>query len=254
MKSIEELRERLNSASCREAEGRVADWLVERERHYGGVCRHVPRRTVSPHDPRAGDVIQNGGMIGGDRMADHGYAADYAEFLMPFIKRPENRIVLAEVGILKGTGLALWADLFPRGRIIGLDIDLSHTRENIPHLRERGGFVNNEPELYEYDQFVDERARVRKILGRDRIHIYIDDGFHEEQTILQSFASIHRFLAKTFVCFIEDNPHIWWRLQELYPQYTVRRRGELTIVTRSPWWLNIKRRMGLARRRVFGSR
>lgn len=230
----------------------LAEWLVQTENRYGGVQKGVPRKTVSPLDPRTSKELGQGGMIGGDRMSVHGFAPSYAEHLLSFV-RSGQRVVLIEAGILKGTGLALWSDLFPSGRIIGLDIDLSHVRENLPELKSRGAFRGGNPELCEYDQFVDESEKVRRLLGGERIDIYIDDGFHSDQSILQSFASVQPFLAKRCVCFIEDNANVWWMLQERYPQYTVQRKGMLTILVRSPWWLSAKRRIGSFLRRMLGT-
>jgi hypothetical protein len=227
----------------------LKDWLIERELHYGGMHKEVARKKVSPLDPRSTEVIAQGGMTGGDRMQVHGYAGHYARFLMPFVQRRKSKPVLVEAGILRGTGLAIWADLFPGSRIIGLDIDLSHTRENLPFLTSRRAFSQSEPELYEFDQFVDERAKMRDILGADRIAIYIDDGFHSDDSILQSFASIQPFLARRFAAFIEDNADVWWRLQERYPQYDVRHYGMLTVMTPAPWWRQVKRSAGKVYRR-----
>jgi len=56
----------------------------------------------------------------------HGYGKCYAEFLKPLLMNLENQhITLVEIGILNGSGLAIWCDLFPRARVIGFDIDLS---------------------------------------------------------------------------------------------------------------------------------
>ncbi len=235
------------AASCRE----LGEWLVRTEDHYGGFHKGIPRKTVSPLDPRSPEELERGGMIGGDRMSVHGYAPSYAEHLAPFV-RSGRRIVLVEAGILRGTGLALWSELFPGGRVIGLDIDLSHVRENLPALKARGAFPGGDPELHEYDQLIDETEKLRRLLGGDRIDVYVDDGLHSEASILRSFASIQPFLAKRCVCFVEDNAQVWWLLQERYPQYTVLRRGELTVLVPSPWWLRWKRRVGKILRRTLG--
>jgi hypothetical protein len=87
------------------------------------------------------------------------------------------------------------------------------------------------------------------MLGADQIAIYIDDGFHSNDSILQSFASIQPFLARRFAAFIEDNADVWWRLQERYPQYDVRHYGMLTVMTPAPWWRQVKRSAGKVYRR-----
>ena len=104
-----------------------ADYLVSKEITFGGYTTGVPGGSLV----REIDALpQNlaGGMTGGDRMLHHGYAETYARHLVPFLEKRD--IVLAEIGVLKGTGLALWCDLFPNGRVIGFDIDFSHFEEN----------------------------------------------------------------------------------------------------------------------------
>ena len=92
------------------------------------------------------------GMTGGDRMLHHGYGPTYARYLRPFLGG--RNLTVAEFGILKGTGLAIWCDLFTDARVIGLDIDLGHFEENRSRLARRGAFKQNRPELHEYDQLI----------------------------------------------------------------------------------------------------
>src|SRR5262245_29765328 len=150
---------------CRVWPGSSA-WPVGRERLYGGRHTGIKRNKVSPKDPRTATEISSGGMSGGDRMHHHGYAAAYADHLRPFV-RSNERITLVEVGILRGTGLAIWCDLFPHGRIIALDIDLDHYFANREHIKLYGGFGSNEPEVYEYDQLAPDATQLSKILNGD---------------------------------------------------------------------------------------
>ena len=76
-------------------------------------------------------------MMGGDRMLHHGYGPTYARYLQPFVGA--RNLTVAEFGILNGTGLAIWCDLFTDARVIGLDIDLSHFEGNRSALERRGG-------------------------------------------------------------------------------------------------------------------
>ena len=124
----------------------TADWLIHRELIYGGIQRNVQKRKASPHDPRSESKIMSNRMRGGDRMLFHGYAQEYARYLKLFDF--ENRLVIAEFGILKGNGLAIWCDLFPNARILGFDIDTSHFEENRQNLLDRGGFSSNSPEIH----------------------------------------------------------------------------------------------------------
>lgn len=212
----------------------TAEWLVAAERHYGGYVDRVKRRKVSPNDPRKPEEIATGGMIGGDRMSaqHHGYAAKYAEYLLPAV-RSGRHVVLVEVGILKGSGLATWSDLFPKGRIIGFDIDLSHTRANMENLKARGAFKNSNMELHEFDQLLDNRSMLRNILGRDKIDVLIDDGAHTEAAILATMRSVQPHLAEDFVYLIEDNETVASSIAAEFPDLTLDRCGELTVATPS---------------------
>ena len=208
-----------------------SDWLVARELQYGGLVKDVPRNKLSPEDPRSAEKIRKGGMMGGDRMDHHGYGPKYAEYLAPYISS-QSRITLVEVGILMGTGLAIWCELFPHSRIIGLDIDLGYTRRNWEHLKSLGAFTHNEPELYEFDQFVDNRALFASILGDDQIDICIDDGFHSKETIMGTLDSALPYLAKHFVYFVEDNASVHEVIASRYPDLKVDPAGELTVASR----------------------
>lgn len=103
-----------------------ADWLARTEIIYGGYVTGVERRKVSAQDGRAKEELEFGGMTGGDRMLHHGYGPIYARYLAPFLG--QSGLTMAEFGILKGTGFAMWCDLFPSARVIGFDIDLGKIR------------------------------------------------------------------------------------------------------------------------------
>jgi hypothetical protein len=216
---------------CASAPG-SPNWLVGKEMYYGGLQTNVRRNKVSPNDPRTTEEIRQGGMIGGDRMYHHGYAEYYATFLNSFLhKSPE--ITLVEIGILKGTGLAVWCDLFPGSRIIGLDIDLGHFKDNLNKLRRCKAFQSSWPELYEFDQFLDNRDKVQKLLRGSLIDICIDDGFHSVESIMKTFRSIFPFLSAEFVYFIEDNWTVSAVLADEFSELKVWSYGKLTVVTRS---------------------
>ncbi len=55
-----------------------------------------------------------------DKIASH-YLEKYDPVFEPFV---EKKIVLLELGVLKGGSLLLWRDYFPRGTIVGVDICL----------------------------------------------------------------------------------------------------------------------------------
>ena len=204
--------------------------LVELENKYGGYQSGVPRRQVSPSDPRPAEKVFDGGMIGGDRMSPdrHNYAPVYARHLKGRIDKP---VVLVEFGILTGTGLAMWAELLPAGsRIIGFDIDLSHFSDNRDDLERLGAFQNNPVETYELDQFVDNTELLSEVLGGDYVDIVIDDGCHFDNAIMQTLLSVWPFLAAGFVYFIEDNRRVHDQIRPAFPKLTVENHDMITVL------------------------
>lgn len=208
-----------------------ASWLVTTEIKYGGRVIRVPRRKVSPYDPRTQEQIAYRGDSGGDRMLYNGYAEKYAEYLRSFIQNNNARVIV-EVGILKGTGLAIWSELFPQATVFGLDIDPSRFFDNEQDLISRGAFKQTRPCIHTFDQFVHNGSLLEKILDGQKIDICIDDGFHSNETILNTFEDMVPFLANNFVYFIEDNRQVHLTLRQAWPDMNIVSAGLLTIVTR----------------------
>jgi hypothetical protein len=207
-------------------------WLAATEKYFGGMVTGVKRKTVSEKDPRTRDQLDQGGMIGGDRMFHHGYACHYARHLSRFLSRRHEPMTIAEVGILKGTGLALWSKLFPNARLIGLDIDLSHFTDNEEFLRSKGAFTGSSLELHHFDQFLDNRELLRTILNDSKITLMIDDGLHSLETIMQTAHSVQPFLSDAFVYFVEDNAEVSERLQAEFSDSRVFSYDLLTVIER----------------------
>lgn len=205
-------------------------YLIDTEKKYGGFITGIKRNKVSVHDPRTKNQLLKGGMQGGDRMSSehHNYSEVYSKYLKNFLDNKD--IVIVEIGILKGTGLAIWSDLFPNGRVIGLDIDLSNFNNNKNNLLKMGAFKNNNVEVYEFDQFLDNKEYINKILGNDKVSIVIDDGMHIDQTILQSLKDFQPFLNKKFLYIIEDNNKVHTKIKKLYKNYEINNYDRLTIV------------------------
>ena len=194
-----------------------AKFLIAAEKHFGGYVDNISRRKISDHDPRLLSQISKEGMKGGDRMFHHRYAETYSAALKPFFKKYETKMTIVEIGILKGTGLALWSLLFPHGRIIGLDIDISHTRDNLENLKARGGFEYADPELYEFDQLTASSAEIGKLLGSDKINICVDDGLHSELSIRLTAKAVYPHLSNKAVYFIEDKDVATNALKDWFP-------------------------------------
>ena len=198
---------------------------------YGGFVSGLTRHRISELDNHSLQWDRHS-LMGGDRMSPrhHGYAPFYARYLAPFVARG-TPVTPAEVGILRGTGLAIWWDLFPDGRIVGLDIDLSHFEGNLDRLLDMGAFEARNHEVHVFDGFVDNREYLADILRQDRVHIAIDDASHADDSIMMTFESLRGYLAEDFVYFVEDNKTVHAKLNGQYPQYRVEPFGELTVVT-----------------------
>lgn len=205
-----------------------ARWLISTEREFGGMHTGVPRITVSPIDPRSSEELMVGGMTGGDRMGRHGYAVDYARHLNRFLTHQEPTVV--ECGVLRGSGLALWSKLFPSATLIGLDIDLSHASESMSSLRKLGAFTATDPLLLIFDQFRPDVRELENILAGKKINIFIDDGFHSNESILRTYLAVSHLLSNDFVYFIEDNRTAGSILRKLVTRAEVSRHGLLTVV------------------------
>lgn len=224
-------REKKAIKNFQQGEQGSSEWLISTEIKFGGKVQGVRRKKVSPHDTRSKEDLKSGGMVGGDRMFHHGYAEKYSEYLLP-IARKKDPITLVEVGILKGNGLAIWCELFQNSRIIGFDIDLNHFMENKANLERKGAFKHVFPELYEFDQFLDNAEMVESILKGNKLDVCIDDGFHSEETVLMTLKSLYPHLSSDFVYFIEDNDKVHTKIREAYQDLNVDSSGELTILSR----------------------
>lgn len=173
---------------------------------------------------------------GGDRMSPHhhDYGWCYAEFLKPFISElAPKQLTLVEVGILNGSGLAIWCDLFPKARVIGLDIDLSNYHANRKNLETKGAFKQNSPEVYSFDQLdaVKAESVLHDVLGETQVNIVIDDGCHSRESVEITFEKVRPFLAKQCVYFIEDNFDTYDWLAHRYREYYWTTRGNIAVAT-----------------------
>ena len=207
------------------------EWFIGAEIKYGGKVSGVKSNKVSPFDPRTQEQQALGRCMGGDRMLDHGYASSYSSYLHSYIQQFGARTTICEFGILKGTGLAVWCDLFPNARCIGFDIDISNFERNMENLVNLGAFSANSPEIYEYDQFVYSSEYLGEVLNGDKIDICVDDGCHRELTILTTLASVLPHLNNNFVYFIEDNRHVHKKIKLMYENMTIHSNGQLTVIT-----------------------
>jgi len=157
----------------------------------------------------------------------HAYAPFYERHLQRFVSM---EVVLAEVGILRGNGLAIWSDLFPNGRILGFDIDTSHAQDNEPFLKSVGAFSNDNVELHTFDQLSSDAEYLEPVLQNTKINILIDDGLHSPESIIRTFHAFKPYLADDFVYIIEDNPNALTCLGKDIDGYASERVDEISAV------------------------
>lgn len=164
--------------------------------------------------------------VRGSNAVSHSYATLYATYL------PKKIGVLIELGILKGAGLAIWADVYPKGRIIGLDKDLLPFKEFKNSLRTWGAFRQNDVEVYQFDKFSKTAPeQYKEILKNQTIDVYIDDSNHSTYSMIKAFEDVVPFLRKEAVCFLEDNDEVGeWLYNKYGHKYTFHIEGKMTII------------------------
>lgn len=213
--------------------GLLTSRLEQLEVRFGGVQRNVERRRVSRYDPR-GPVSQiRGTMQGGDRMCEHGYSAHYANHLLPRMKCAG--LVVVEIGVLRGSGLALLCEIFPKAsRVIGLDVDPSHYRGHRKTLEALGAFRKKSPEVHEFDELAPDAAlRLAGILAGDKIDVLIHDALHYDKAILGTLSHALSQMRPDGVAFIEDNATVAKPLRERYgDRFAVASYDRLTVLWR----------------------
>lgn len=154
---------------------------------------------------------------GGDRMAKehHNYAQVYAEHLhgRPGVKS------IAEIGILQGSGIALWSVLYPDAVVYGFDLSLANALANIAHVKTRGAHCSREPILQQFDQSSPERFQTKL----QEFDVIIDDGLHSASATQQTFTFFEPFLANGGIYIVEDCrcEQFIAMVQTYYPQHNV---------------------------------
>ena len=205
------------------------EYLQFLELKFGGYVTDVTA-TIKSDDV---STIYEGNHTGGDRMNVffHNYSEKYSQYLKP-LRHSKKTIHLLEIGILNGTGLAVWDEYFDVKRIYGFDYDLGNFEQNKNHLLELGAFRKELPTVKFFDQFADNSQTLRETFGTHKLDVVIDDAYHSDETIINTFNELQPYLNESFIYFIEDNRTAWKKLQKKYPQYNFDYNdNELTVVT-----------------------
>jgi len=151
-----------------------------------------------------GKIEADHGDCGGDRMStSHGYAPIYAKYMTPMLEKGDAATVVAEIGILKGTGLAMWSKFFPESQIFGFDLNTSSYYGNVEKMRSVG-FKDGRVKVTHMDQMQNNTNLLQSVFGDLRPHIVVEDGYHSPEAGEWTFFSMKPYLAQKFVYFIED--------------------------------------------------
>jgi len=181
--------EKIVAATMKYRDGPLVEPLVATEKKYGDY-----------------EVMEKGIIyeMGGDRMSqsgDHEYAPIYSDFLSGVPTDEAHTVV--ETGVLGGTGLALWSDIFPKSEVYGFDVDTSRYTGNVENLKSKG-MDDSRVHVHEMDQMQENKDKLKGILGEKRPDIIIDDGYHIAEAGYTTFGNLRPFLADKFTYFIED--------------------------------------------------
>jgi hypothetical protein len=168
-------------------------------------------KTITKEDLVSAETMFNSGSIerehgdaGGDRMSaqHHNYSPIYSKYLTNYLEKG-HASAIAEVGILTGTGLAMWSKLFPGSNVFGFDINTNTYKNNVAHMRKLG-FDDSRVKVTQMDQMQDNSNLLQQAFGELRPQVVIDDGYHVPEAGLNTFLSMKPILADRFVYFIED--------------------------------------------------
>ncbi len=213
-------------------------WLIEQEKKYGGLVQGLRRNNLSTREKENSFQLVHG-HTGGDRMDFapncHGYSILYFHSITSYLKNVSKKVddsslKIAEIGILNGSGLAIWSDWFKNSKVYGFDLDLETFRSNSQFLLKQGAFQRELPKVSEIDQYDVTSQEISDFLQGEKINIAIDDGAHTELSIINTFCAFKPNLAHDFLYFIEDNWNTSNFLQPLFSDVKIKQFGEMAIV------------------------
>ena len=214
------------------------NWLIKQEKKYGGLVQGIRRNNLSIRENKSSFQLVHG-HTGGDRMDFgpncHGYSVLYCHAINSYLnnvskKATDPSLKIAEIGILNGSGLAIWSDWFKNAELFGFDLDLAIFHSNRQFLLEQGAFQRRPPKLSQLDQYTVTSNEISDFVQGKKINIAIDDGAHTEISIINTFSAFKPNLANDFLYFIEDNWNTISFLQPLFSDIKIKQFGEMAIV------------------------
>jgi hypothetical protein len=198
-------------------------WLISRERRYAPKVGVLPGVT-SPTNPLGPSSTNQGG----DKMASlrNGYARNYAALLQT---RSGSIHTLVELGVFQGVSMAIWCDLFPRAKIIGLDIEFDRFVSHRPFLEKMGAFSSNSPELVAFDAFLPLVDELMDALDGRCIDLFVDDGPHHIDAIVATAVAVMPLMGEGSLYVVEDQTSALAPLRDALPNVAFRMEGQLVV-------------------------
>jgi len=209
--------------------------LARLEEKYGGYVANVTRRVHSQGGGGDHYVIHQGGdrfIPGHNHKNQHNYGKTYTEYLNKLFHSQTPIQQVAEVGILKGSGVAMWLELFPDSEVYAFDIDPSNFEANRGNLKKLGMNDAN-LKVVTMDQTLDNSRMLQDQVGGQFTFI-VDDGCHTRQCARLTIKSFLPRMTDTFLYIIEDSAgkHLVDEIKGMAHGVNAEQRGPLTMVSR----------------------
>ena len=163
--------------------------------------------------------------LGGDKMAgDRNGYADFYAWLANKVQ-PET---LVELGVFRGSSLAVWDAVWPGIRLLGLDLELGRYEQNLPALLDRGAFPDGLPEVRTFDAYKPETVPIVETLGH--VDVFVDDGPHTLSAIQTCLTAVGPLVRQAYV--VEDYAGTKALLERQFPGWEVREQGRIAAAVR----------------------
>jgi len=192
----------------------LRDWLVAREENFGGFIERI-----ACLDRKHNKVVGKTKCAGGDRMGrgykHHAYGGCYAAVIDAFSglwqeafaqsRRENKKLMAGELGILSGSGVAMWSEIFANADLHGYDRFLNNTQNNMPFLRSKGAFQHSELQLHFWDQMSHRHeVGLQKPPATAGFIFFVDDAMHMPEPTRDTLNIFSRFMHKDGAYIIED--------------------------------------------------
>jgi len=174
------------------------------------TCKQLPKRFVY-RKKRDIKTIQ---MLAAEQFAGHQLGAtdkhwvhEYTVIYDNLFKNMRNgRIKLLEFGVLRGASLKLWHDAFPKGRIYGVDKNVSSWKEFTRGLKRIKVFVGMQEDV----------NFLNKVSRHGKFSIILDDCGHQPEQQVTLFNRMWPSLA----------PHGYYIIEDCFRSYLPKNKGK----------------------------